>query len=295
MIASMTGFARGEGACEICSWTWEVRSVNARGLEVRCRLPSGFEGLEPEVRKRVNGRLRRGSVFLMLHVTFSGGQQAVQINETVLNQILDLLPGVLDRLPGAAPPDAAAVLGLRGVIEAQDSLPSGDARDRLDADMLTSLDQTLDELKEGRQREGQRLAPVLGGHLDEIARLRGHAESLAAAQPEAIFNRLKEQVAALIELNPALTEERLVQESAILATKADLREELDRLNSHIAAARALMDKTGPVGRQLDFLCQEFNREANTLCSKSADTELTRTGIEMKSAIEQFREQVQNIE
>ena len=294
-IASMTGFARGEGAAEGCTWTWEVRSVNARGLEVRCRLPSGFEGLEPAVRSCVGRHIRRGSVFVNLVLTYGGGKLAVRLNEEILARILAIVPEITRHLPGAAAPSADALLGLKGVIEFEDATPTGDARERLEAALRDGLDRLLAALVEGRRAEGSRLTPVLDDHVRRLSALAGNAGALAAAQPEAIFQRLKEQIEALVGAQPALSPERLAQEAALLAVKADPREEIDRLKAHAEAAHALLAHDGPIGRQLDFLCQEFNREANTLCAKSSDVALTRIGIELKTTIDQLREQVQNIE
>ena len=291
----MTGFARGEEASDGCTWTWEVRSVNARGLEMRCRLPAGFEGLEPLVRQRISAAIRRGNLLITLTLSFAAGTTNVRINETVLARILDLLPDIERRLPGAAPASASAILGLRGVIETDDGLPSGDARSRLEAELMAHFETVVADLTAVRQAEGARLLVVLEGQTERIAQLQGAAAALAATQPAAILARLKDQLQALVASAPALGEDRLAQEAALLAVKADPREELDRLHAHALAARTLLAADGPVGRQLDFLCQELNREANTLCAKSADVELTRIGIDLKTVIDQLREQVQNIE
>lgn len=291
----MTGFARREASADGCNWTWEVRSVNSRGLEMRCRLPVGFEGLEPAVRQRVTAVLKRGNVLATLSFGAAAGETVVRVNESVLEQILALLPRIRERIEDASAPDVAAILGLRGVIEVQDGMPTGDARRRLEADILSDFDRVLAALVEQRRAEGDRLAPVLAGQIARIGSLCGESEALAAVQPEAIFARLKEQVAALIGASPALTAERLGQEAAVLAVKADPREEIDRIKSHVEAAGTLLTQSGPVGRQLDFVCQELNREANTLCAKSADVALTRIGIELKTTVDQLREQVQNIE
>lgn len=294
-IASMTGFARGEGTAESCTWTWEVRSVNARGLEVRCRLPGGFEGLEPSVRACVGRHVRRGSLFVTLALVYGGGRVAVRLNEDVLDRIIAIIPELGRRLPDAPPPSAAALLGLKGVIEIEDGTPTGEGRERLDAALRDGLERLLPALVDGRRAEGARLAPVLAGHVGRVGALAESAAALAATQPEAIFQRLKEQIEALLGAQPALPAERLAQEAALLAVKADPREEIDRLRAHAQAAHALLGQDGPIGRQLDFLCQEFNREANTLCAKSSDVALTRIGIDLKTTIDQLREQVQNIE
>jgi uncharacterized protein (TIGR00255 family) len=294
-LSSMTGFGRAEGQNEGCAWTWELRSVNGKGLDVRCRLPAGFESLEQPSRERAAAVLKRGNVSLTLSVERTTQAGAVRINTTVLDEILALLPQVEARLPRAAPASADRLLALRGVIEIADEMPSGESRKALDAALLDGLGRALGSLAGMRRQEAARLAPVLAGHLDAITELCARAEALAATQPAMILERLRQQIAALGDAVPALPEERLAQEVALLAVKADAREEIDRLKAHLEAVAGLLAAGGAVGRRLDFLCQEFNREANTLCSKSADVELTSVGVELKAAIEQFREQVQNIE
>ncbi len=294
-LSSMTGFARTGGQDGACSWTWEVKSVNAKGLDVRCRLPGGFERLEPPARDRVKEMFRRGNLTLMLNVTWDKGRAGFRVNQAVLGELLATLPEIQKQVPGAGPPSADGLLGLRGVIEPIEEDLSDEALEALETTILADLDSALEGLAEMRGDEGSRLVPAIESLLDDIGRLCGKAEELAAAQPEAIRERLKTQVQALLEDVPAIPEERLVQEAALLMSKADLREELDRLKAHQEAARELVASDNAVGRKLDFLCQEFNREANTLCSKSQDIELTRVGLELKAAIEQLREQVQNIE
>ena len=291
----MTGFARTEGQSAGCSWTWEVRSVNGKGLEVRSRLPAGFEALEPQVRQRIAGTLKRGNIGANLTVAWIERPAGVRVNTEALHQIVALLPDIQRRLPDCLPPSPDGLLNLRGIIEIVDEQPTEETRAALDEAILDGLDQSLGSLAAMRRDEGARMATVLEGHLERIAGLCREANGLAAAQPAAIMARLVEQVGALISTIPALPEDRLAQEVALLATKADLREELDRLKAHHEAARALVAGGGPVGRKLEFLCQEFNREANTLCAKSADVQLTRVGIDIKATIDQLREQVQNIE
>jgi uncharacterized protein (TIGR00255 family) len=291
----MTGFARTEGQSAGCSWTWEVRSVNGKGLEVRSRLPAGFEALEPQVRQRIAGTLKRGNIGANLTVAWIERPAGVRVNTEALHQIVALLPDIQRRLPDCLPPSPDGLLNLRGIIEIVDEQPTEETRAALDEAILDGLDRALGSLAAMRRDEGARMATVLEGHLGRIAGLCHEASGLAAAQPAAIMARLVEQVGALISTIPALPEDRLAQEVALLATKADLREELDRLKAHHEAARALLAGDGPVGRKLEFLCQEFNREANTLCAKSADVQLTRVGIDIKATIDQLREQVQNIE
>jgi uncharacterized protein (TIGR00255 family) len=294
-LSSMTGFGRANGQDGGYAWVWELRSVNGRGLDVRCRLPAGFESLEPPTRERVAARLKRGNVSLTLSVDRAAQQGAVRINAEVLEQILAIVPEIEGRLPRVAAPSADRLLALRGVIELVDELPSGNGMAALEAALLVGLDQALHGLASMRRQEGARLLPVLLEHLDRIAALCASAEALAATQPATILERLRQQIAALGDAVPAVSEDRLAQELALLAVKADAREEIDRLKAHRHAMAGLLGSDGAVGRRLDFLCQELNREANTLCSKATDVELTAVGIELKASIEQLREQVQNIE
>lgn len=294
-ILSMTGFARAEGRKDSRSWTWEVKSVNARGLDVRCRVPAGFERLEHPARERVKERFRRGNVTLALSVSSSQGEAGYRVNHAVLGELLATLPEIIKQVPDAGPPSVDGLLALKGVMEPVEDDLGDDDREALDAEILVDLVSALESLAAMRGDEGSKLALVLNERLDDIGRLCGEAEKLAEAQPQAIHEKLKAQVQALLDDMPALPEERLAQETALLASKADLREELDRLKAHLEAARGLMIADGGVGRKLDFLCQEFNRETNTLCSKSQDIGLTRIGLDLKATIEQFREQVQNIE
>ncbi len=294
-IASMTGFARGEGTHGECAWTWEIRSVNGRGLEVRLRLPAGFEGLEPAVRQRVSAALKRGSVTVTLNLMWTRGQAGVRINQDVLQAVIALVPQIRAQLPDCAAPSVDGLLGLRGVIDVEDTTPTGEARTAFEAALLVGLEGCLAQLLAVRRSEGERLGGAIRTHIDRIADLTEQAARQTGAQPSAILARLQEQVQLLLDAVPALTADRLAQEATLLAVKADPREELDRLRAHCQAARGLMTGDGAIGRQLDFLCQEFNREANTLCSKSADVELTRVGLDLKITIDQLREQVQNLE
>lgn len=294
-IFSMTGFARAEGYDDRCSWVWEARSVNGKGLDVRCRLPSGFENLELQVRERVKKSLRRGNVTVNLGVTWVQAAGAYRINEELLDGLVAMLPKLSEKFPDATPVSLDGLLALKGVIEIREDVLSDDGRAELEDGVMTGLDDALNALSVMREEEGERLSDTLNGQIDGIESLCATAGKHAALQPEAIRARLREQVAALLEDIPELPAERLAQEAAMLMTKADIAEELDRLSAHVAAARALMTNEVAIGRKLDFLCQEFNREANTLCSKSGDVELTRIGLDLKALIEQFREQVQNIE
>jgi len=291
----MTGFARSEGQAEGCFWSWELKSINAKGLDVRCRVPSGYEKLEKAAREETAKSFKRGNVTVNLTINWQKGDAGFRVNPVVLGDLLAVLPDIRKQLPDAAPPSIDGLLALRGVIEPVEEELTDDAREALESEILESFEAALAALSAMRDEEGARLEESLDARLDEIAGLSSEAEKLAALQPDAIRERLKTQVQVLMEDIPALSKERLAQEAALLMTKADIREELDRLKAHEQAARDLMGNGGAVGRKLDFLCQEFNREANTLCSKSQDVTLTRIGLDMKSSIEQFREQVQNIE
>lgn len=290
----MTGFARVQGQYQDVGWTWEIRSVNARGLDVRCRLPAGSDGLETAARERVGRAFSRGSINVALAATLAPGS-AVRVNEALLGQLLDVVAGWRHRFPDITPPSADGLLALRGVLEPVDAVEPEDVREAREAAMLESLGSAIDALAIMRTAEGARLAEVLTAQLDEIGRLIEAAEGAAAVRPDAIRARLRSLLDLLLENAPGLPEERLAQEAALLVAKGDIREELDRLKAHVGAAREMIAGGGAVGRRLDFLCQEFNREANTLCSKSSDVALTRTGLALKAVIEQFREQIQNIE
>jgi uncharacterized protein (TIGR00255 family) len=293
-ISSMTGFARASGGDDSVSWAWEVRSVNARGLDIRTKLPPGFEAFEVAVRQAVGARFKRGAVSASLTTTRTAAQARLRINRELLDEVVRLhkdLAGIVD----PAPPALAGLLAVRGVVESVEEEETEDMRAAREAAMRAALDEALAGLAAMRAAEGARLAAVLAEQLDGIARLAAMAQALAALQPEAVHERLRAQLKELLKAEPAFSEERLHQEAALLVAKGDVREELDRLVAHVAAARELLGSAEPVGRSLDFLCQELNREANTLCSKSSDVELTRVGLALKAAIEQMREQVQNIE
>jgi uncharacterized protein (TIGR00255 family) len=288
----MTGFARAEAACGPHAWTWEGRSVNSRSLDLRVRLPAGFDRLEPTVRAEAGWRFKRGSVTVNLSMARGETTTRLRVNRDLLDQVLAISRELAQA--GAAPPRLDALLAVRGVIEPVEQEQQADAGE-VDAALLASLGTMLDDLALARAEEGARLAAVLDDHLDRIAALARAAGAAAAAQPEALRARLRQLVAELLDAAPALPEERLAQEAALLVGKADVREEIDRLGAHIDQARTLLSGGGAIGRRLDFLCQELNREANTLCSKAGDVELTRIGLDLKATIEQFREQVQNIE
>ncbi|HEY7690417.1 MAG TPA: YicC/YloC family endoribonuclease [Dongiaceae bacterium] len=291
----MTGFARAEGGDGDLRWTWEIKSVNGRNLDIRVRVPTGFEMLEPAARSAIPERVKRGNVAVGLVLTRGQQPARARINRELLDQVIVLAEEVRQRLK-TEPPRAEGLLAVRGVVEPaeEEDLPEEKREERY-AKMAADFTRALTSLAHMRQEEGARLAAIVGHQLDDIERHCAAAAASAAAQPAALQARLKQQVEMLLGTAPALPEERLAQELALLITKADVREELDRLGVHIAAARKLVKDGGAVGRKFDFLCQEFNREANTLCSKSADSELTAIGLELKASIDQLREQVQNIE
>jgi uncharacterized protein (TIGR00255 family) len=291
----MTGFARAEGHDGAVRWAWELKSVNGRNLDVRCRLPVGFEELEPMARAALPERCKRGNISVTLTISRDQAPARVRINRDLLDQLIELAKEYGGR-GGLAPAALDGLLAVRGVVEAADEevLVEDERAARLQS-MGQTLRQAIDGLCAARIEEGGRLAALIGTQVDDIDRLRGAAAATAAAQPAALKARLKTQVDALLGATANFSEERLAQEVALLVTKVDVREELDRLAAHIAGARKLIGEGGAIGRRFDFLCQEFNREANTLCSKSADVELTGIGLEMKAVIDQLREQVQNIE
>lgn len=293
-VASMTGFAHGAGQDGALSWTWEVKSVNGRGLDIRCRLPNGMDSLEPEVRRAATERFKRGSLNLSLQVERTASTARVQVNREALDQLVTVLKEIQEKI-AAPPPRLDGLLAVRGVVEMVEPDETPGARESYTAKIVASLCEALDGLVAVRHEEGAHIATVLLGQLDQIDRMATAASDNAAAQPAALRQRLEEQVAELIDTSPPLPEERLAQEVALLLVKADVREEIDRLHAHVAAARGLIEQGGPIGRRLDFLCQEFIREANTLGSKAADMELRNIGLDLKTVIDQFREQVQNVE
>lgn len=292
-LASMTGYARAQGGVPGIGFSVEIKSVNARGLDMRMRLTPGYDGLDPEIRRRVSKAVSRGSVNVTLNVEREGEEGRVVINHAALDAVLGALREVGGRID-AGKPTLDGILGLKGVLEQHEAPLDADAEERLHAAIYEAVDKALADLQVARQGEGKALKAVLSGQVDEIARLRDLAEAHPGRGRDVILARLKEQVADLVA-SSGLSEDRLMQEALLLATKADIREELDRLAAHVASARTLLEAGGPVGRKLDFLSQEFNREANTLCSKSNAVELTAIGLDLKAVIDQFREQVQNLE
>lgn len=293
-LASMTGFARGGGEAEGCRFAIEVKTVNARGLDIRLRVPPGLDDLEHLIRKSLSDRLTRGAVNLTLTVSNENALSEVKLNEQALNTALEAIKSLEGRID-ADRPRLDGILGLKGVLEVKEAELSDAAKEVLKASILATQAQVLDELIAVRLQEGAALKKVIVERLDEIEVLTAQAESNPSRSRDAILARINEQIAFLQSSEAGMNEERLHQEALVLATKADIREELDRLVAHVKAARKLVEKGGPVGRKLDFLAQEFNREANTLCSKSNNVELTAIGLDLKATIDQLREQIQNIE
>jgi len=293
-LSSMTGFARGHGVCGSYAWAWEIKSVNGKGLDLRLRLPPGFDAIEAPIRARAAQSLARGSIQANLTVERTGVVPTVRVNMAVLDAVLATVRQVALRVE-AAPPSLDGLLALKGVMEIGDAEENEDERRSTETAVIAGFAEVIDALGEMRRREGAALGRVLAARLGEIAALAQRAELTPGRRPEAIRVRLAEQVAMLVSQSDRFDPDRLHQEAILIATKADVREELDRLAAHVGQAQTLIGLGGPIGRRLDFLAQELNREANTLCAKANDVELTNIGLELKAAVEQFREQVQNVE
>src|ERR1700687_6126503 len=293
-LSSMTGFARGQGVAGAYAWSWEIKSVNAKGLDLRLRLPPGWDAVEVPARLRATEKLSRGTVYANLTVERKGLQPTVKVNEPVLNAVLATLKSLAGKVD-AAKPTLDGILSLKGVIEVTEEDEREEDRRAAEAAIIAGFDKALAELIAMRHEEGATLNRLLSTRLTEIAALAARAEAAPGRKPEAIKARLAEQVATLLTASQRFDSDRLHQEAIMLASKADIREELDRLASHVAQVRKLIADGGPIGRRLDFLAQELNRESNTLTAKANDVELTNIGLELKSTVEQFREQVQNLE
>jgi uncharacterized protein (TIGR00255 family) len=293
-LSSMTGFARGHGVCGAYAWAWELKSVNAKGLDVRLRLPSGWDAVEIPVRAKAAEVLSRGTIYGTLTAKREGIAPVVRVNEPVLAAVLATIRGLAGHVD-AAPPRIDGILSLKGVIDVVDEDEREEDRRAADAAVVDGFHKAVAELVAMRRREGAALGQVLSQRLSEIAALASRAEAVPGRRPEAIKARIKEQVETLLGASDRFDPDRLHQEAILIASKADIREELDRLASHVEQGRKLIAGGGAVGRRLDFLAQELNRETNTICSKSNDVELTNIGLELKNVVEQFREQVQNLE
>ncbi len=293
-LVSMTGFADAQGAHEGARWRWEAKSVNGRGLDLRLRMPPGFDGIEPAARMLANERFRRGSIQVALTYEEADTAGGLRVDPVALAAAVRIAKEVAAET-GLPPARIDGLLALKGVIvQSEGGLGDATERAKRDASILETLAAAFDALRRARKTEGAKLATILTSQIDEIARLTAEAGTLAATQPAALRDKLTAQLKELLEPG-AIQEDRLAQEAALLAARADVREELDRLGAHVQEARTLLASEDAIGRKLDFLAQEFNREANTLCSKSSDIQLTRTGLALKAAIDQFREQAQNVE
>ncbi|MDF2973320.1 MAG: YicC family protein [Microvirga sp.] len=293
-IASMTGFAREAGVTGAYQWAWELKTVNGRGLEVRVRTPSGLDAMGEEARGQILKALTRGQGQLNLSLSKASSAPKLRVNQDVLQSLLSALTDL--SLPESVKPASLdGLLAVRGVVELDDDADDPGQNPELAAALRAGVGALIEALKAARLKEGQALSVVLRQQLELVSRLVDEAEAAPARQPEAIRARLEAQIAELFEGKHALEPARLHQEAVLIAARADIREELDRLRAHVEAARGLLQEGGPVGRRLDFLAQEFGREANTLCAKANDVSLSRIGLELKAVIEQFREQVQNVE
>ncbi|MEJ6781526.1 YicC/YloC family endoribonuclease [Aminobacter sp. Piv2-1] len=295
ILQSMTGFARAAAEHDGTAIAWEVKSVNGKSAEVRLRLPQGYERLEAAVRQAVQKRFSRGNFQATLTVGRTGGAMVQPvINEAFLRDVAELANRLVEQF-GAAPATADGLLALRGVFDVPEAVETEEERAAIDAAILACLDASLAGLEQARSSEGEALRALLSGHVAAVEKLTLRAEADPSREPAAIRQRLADQVRLLLDASSALDEARLNMEAAFLATKADIREEIDRLKTHVASARGLLAGGGAIGRKLDFLAQEFNRESNTLCSKSNAAAVTAIGLELKAVVDQFREQVQNLE
>ncbi len=294
-LNSMTGFARVEGIHGAVRWHWELRSVNGKGLDARLRLPPGMDGIEQRLRTELARHLKRGNCQINLVLDRSEMAAPLRVNRAALAVVMEAI-GDIQKVMEVMPPRPEGILALKGVLEnAEDAVEDEDARTALEEALVSSFTEGVKALASARAEEGAKLETVLTGHVNEIERLTRNAEGCPAAAPSALQARLKEQLQEMLGDGTAIPEDRVAQEAALLATRADIREEIDRLMAHVEQARELLSSGEAVGRRLDFLTQEFNREANTLCSKAADVILTRIGLDLKAVIDQFREQIQNVE
>ncbi len=293
-LSSMTGFAQSSGEKDGLHWQWEIKSVNGKALDIRCRLPSGFEALEAVARSTLAQHIKRGNLQVTLTMSGAATPETVIVNEVVLEQVLDIAEKLRDRI-GGVPLSAVSLMGLRGVLDVvQPTQTEAETATRL-ADIASSLEIAAAALDTARRAEGARLSTVIAAQLEKIERLVVAARDCPARSVDAIKLRIREQVAKLLDVGASFDKDRLHQEAILIATRADIQEELDRLFAHLEAAYSLIVSPEPAGRKFDFLAQEFNREANTLCSKALDKTLTAIGLELKTVIDQMREQVQNIE
>ena len=293
-LSSMTGFARRHGVSGSYAWAWEIKSVNAKGLEVRLRFPPGWDAIETPVRAKAAELLSRGTIQGTLTVARDGVLPVVRVNEAVLSAVIETMRDLAERIE-ASPPSLDGILAMKGVVEVTDQDENEDERRAAEAALVAGFATALEALATMRRHEGAALGALLNARLGEIATLTARAEAAPGRRAEAIKARLTEQIATILGTSDRFDPDRLHQEALLMASKADIREELDRLVAHVAQARGLLKQGGAVGRRLDFLAQELHRESNTLCAKANDLELTNIGLELKSVVEQFREQVQNLE
>lgn len=293
-LVSMTGFTRQSGSYEAYRWTWEVKTVNGKGLDIRLRLPTGYDELDRPVRAIMGNRLSRGSCFVNLTLSHDSSNQTLKVNAQVLDAVLEAMKLVEGRLD-VKKPSIDGILSIRGVMEPVEEEESEEARKALVKAILADFELAMDDLVAMRASEGAALEQIVVQRVDELQKLTQLAEDCPARTADAIREKLRQQIARIRDADNGLDEDRLYQEAVLMAGKADIREELDRLFAHCEAVRNLVAQDKPVGRKLDFLAQEFNREANTLCSKSNDTALTAIGLDLKATIEQLREQIQNVE
>ena len=293
-ISSMTGFARASGERQGLFWQWEIKSVNGKALDVRLRVPAGFEALETPVRVALASAFRRGNLQVSLSISGQVARETVRLNSDILDRLVEVGEALRDRI-GGEPLRADVLLSIKGVVEVTAEPEAEGEAEARNAVMLESFQEALRSLASARREEGDRLNTVVSAQVQHIAELAEAARHNPARTPEAVRARLAEQVSRLMETGAALDPDRLHQEAVIVATRADIQEELDRLSSHVEAAQSLLASNDAIGRKFDFLAQEFNREANTLCSKAADRSMTAIGLDLKTVIDQLREQVQNIE
>lgn len=292
-IQSMTGFARTEAGDGQANWIWEIRSVNGKGLDTRFRLPGMLDRLEPTLRRIVQATIARGSVQVALHYDGGFSRSVPVLNDQALEAAIDIVDTIAERT-GSGDGKLAAILAMKGVVEQAEPPEPETVIGERDRQLTESFKETVAQLVAMREAEGGKIAAVLAAQIDSLEKLADALKMEPSRSAEVIAERLREQVARLVDQS-GIDQDRLYQEAAILATKADLQEEIDRIESHVTAARDLLSSGGVVGRKLDFLAQEFNRESNTICSKSNAAPVTRIGLEMKVLIDQFREQVQNIQ
>ncbi len=290
----MTGFALSSGQSDNLSWEWQARSVNGRSLDVRVRVPVGFESVERVVREEITKKFSRGNISLSLTLNRSSVSPVYSINNTLLEQIFNIQKSLKGRI-SSEPLSLDLLLSIRGMLEVTDSNDDYKTASLNETELIKCAIEVITALSATRYEEGKQLRVILENHIKKIEELVDLAYSSAALQPDTHRDRLRKLLAGVLDAENSITEERLLQETALLIIKSDVREELDRLRAHINAANVLLIEGGAVGRRFDFLCQEFNRESNTVCSKSSEIELTKIGLELKAAVEQLREQVQNVE